>query len=68
MNIVRNKASEIRTIFGGVELVAKALRVMEKTTIIRVKEVIITKILGAIDSTVIIRIMLKIRAVAEPVG
>jgi len=53
---------------GGVALVAKALRVIEKTTTMRVKEVIITKIDGASDKTVIIMMILKIRPVAEPVG
>ncbi len=68
MNMVRNKASESSTIFGGVELVASALRVIEKTTTIRVNDVIITSRLGAIDNTVISRIRLKILAVAEPLG
>ena len=66
INKVRNKARETRTILGGVELVARALRVMENTTTIRVKEVIITKMDGARDRTVIIMITLKILAVAEP--
>ncbi len=67
MNMLKNKAREIKTMFGGVELVAKALRVMDKTTTTRVKEVIIIKIEGATDSTVIIIITLKMRAVVEPV-
>ena len=66
--MVRNNAKETKTMFGGVAFVAKALRVMEKTTIKRVKDVIITKIDGATDKTVIIIITLNIRAVAEPLG
>lgn len=53
--------------FGGVELVANALRVKERTTTTRVNEVIMIKIDGATDKTVIIIITLKIRAVVEPV-
>lgn len=68
INIVRNKAKEISTMFGGVELVDRALRVMENTTTIRVNEVIMTKIDGAIESTVISIMILKMRAVADPVG
>ena len=67
MNMLKNKAKEIKTMFGGVELVAKALRVMDKTTTTRVKEVIIMRIDGATDKTVIIIITLKMRAVVEPV-
>lgn len=67
MNMLKNKAREIKTMFGGVELVAKALRVMDKTTTTRVNEVIIIKIDGATDKTVIIIITLKMRAVVEPV-
>lgn len=67
MNMLKNKASEIKTILGGVELVAKALRVMDKTTTTRVNEVIIIKIEGATDNTVIIIITLKMRAVVDPV-
>ena len=67
MNKVKNKAKEIITVFGGVELVAKALRVKENTTTKRVNDVIITKILGAIDNIVISIITLKIRAVVDPV-
>ena len=33
MNMVRNNANEIKIILGGVELVDKALRVMENTII-----------------------------------
>lgn len=68
MNILKNKAKEINTMFGGVELVAKALRVTDKTTIIRVNEVIIINIDGATDKTVIIIITLNIRAVVDPVA
>lgn len=67
MNMLKNRASETKTMFGGVELVAKALRVTDNTTIMRVKDVIIIKIDGATDKTVIIIITLKMRAVVEPV-
>ena len=52
---------------GGVEFVAKAERVKEKTTINRVKDVIIMTIDGASDKMVIRAKTLKIRADAEPV-
>ena len=68
MNKLKNKARDINTMLGGVELVAKALRVNDKTTTMRVNEVIIIKMDGAIDNTVIIIITLNIRAVAEPVA
>ena len=68
MNNVRNKASETKTMLGGVALVARALRVMENTTIIRVKDVIIIRIDGANDNTVIIIRTLKILPVAVPSG
>ena len=67
-NIVRNKAKEISTMLGGVELVARALRVMEKTTAILVKDVIIIRMDGAKDRIVMTARRLNIRAVAEPVG
>ena len=66
--MVKNNANEIKTILGGVALVARALLVIEKTTTIRVNDVIIMRIDGAIDNTVIIIMTLKIRAVAEPSG
>lgn len=65
---VINRASETKTILGGVALVAKALRVMEKTTLMRMNEVVITRMDGAKDRTVIIIKTLKIRAAAEPSG
>ncbi len=68
INIVRKRAREIITILGGVAFVAKAFLVMDKTTIIRVKDVIMTKIDGAMDNTVMSMITLNMRAVAEPVG
>lgn len=67
MNMLKNKANEIKTIFGGVELVANALLVMDKTTTTRVNDVIIINMDGATDKTVIIIITLKMRAVVEPV-
>ena len=68
MNIVKNNAKETITILGGVVLVANALRVIESTTIILVNDVIIIKIDGARESTVIRIITLNILAVVEPVG
>ena len=67
MKIVINKANEIRTIFGGVALVAKADLVMESTTIRRVKDVIIITMDGARDRIVIKAKTLKILAEAVPV-
>ena len=66
MNKLKNKAKDIRTIFGGVELVANALLVMDKTTTKRVNDVIIIKMEGATDKTVMSMITLKILAVVEP--
>lgn len=62
-----NNAREIKTMFGGVALVAKADLVIEKTTINLVKDVIIITIDGAKDKTVIKAKTLKILAVAVPV-
>ena len=62
-----NKASEMKTMLGGVALVARAERVIENTTIRRVNEVIIMTIDGAKDKTVISAKTLKMRAVAVPV-
>jgi len=67
INMVINKARAIRTILGGVALVDKAERVMEKTTINRVNEVIITTIEGASERTVMSANTLRMRAEAEPV-
>ena len=67
MKIVINKANEIRTIFGGVALVAKADLVMESTTIRRVKDVIIITMDGARDRIVTKAKTLKILAEAVPV-
>ena len=64
---VMNKASEMKTMLGGVALVARAERVIENTTIRRVNEVIIMTIDGAKDKTVISAKTLKMRAVAVPV-
>lgn len=67
MKIVINKAKEIKTIFGGVALVAKAERVSDSTTIKRVKDVIIITMDGAKDRIVIKAKTLKILAEAVPV-
>jgi hypothetical protein len=52
--------------FGGVACVARALLTMDNTTMILVKDVIIIKIDGAIDSTVMSMMVLKILEVVEP--
>ena len=53
--------------FGGVALVAKAERVIEKTMINRVNDVIIITIDGAKERIVMSAKTLNIRAVAVPV-
>ena len=50
---VRNSASEITTELGGAVAVPSAVRSSDSTTTMRVNEVIMTKIDGASDSTVI---------------
>ena len=67
IKMVMNKAKAISTILGGVALVERAERVMEKTTIKRVNDVIIITIDGANDRIVIRANTLKMRAEAEPV-
>ncbi len=53
MKNVRNKARDITTVLGGVCWTPMAVRMNDNTTIMRVKEVIIIKIEGASESTVI---------------
>jgi hypothetical protein len=65
--MVMNKAREIKTMLGGVPFVARAERVIEKTVISLVKDVIIMTIDGARERIVISAKMLKIRAEAVPV-
>jgi hypothetical protein len=49
---VRNKASEMTTEFGGAVAVPSAVRNSDKTTTIRVNDVIMMRMDGASDSTV----------------
>ena len=56
MKPVRNNASDIKTMFGGVCWVPIALRKIESTITIRVKDVTTIKIEGARLKTVIIKI------------
>src|SRR5690349_15377004 len=57
MNIDKNRASPIRTWFGGMDGVPSALRVRDSTTTILVNDVQSRRIAGAIPSTVTSRMI-----------
>ena len=65
-NAVRNIASAIITEFGGAVAVPSAVRSSDSTTTMRVNEVIMTRIDGAIDSTVNSAISWIERSVTPP--
>ena len=60
---VRNSASETITALGGAVAVPSAVRSSDSTTTMRVNDVIITRIDGASDSTVISAISWTTRSV-----
>ena len=61
---VRNRASPIRTVFGGVDCAPIADRSSDSTMTIRVKPVTMTSALGAIESTVMSAVSWTNRPVA----
>ena len=63
---VRNSARLTITMLGGAVVAPSAWRRKDSTTTMRVKEVTITRIAGAIDSTVIRTISCTMRLVVEP--
>src|SRR5690242_14676593 len=65
-NAVRNMASAMITEFGGAVAVPSAVRRSESTTTIRVNDVIMIRIEGAIDSTVKSAISWMARSVTPP--
>src|ERR1700733_640518 len=65
---VRNSASEMTTELGGAVAVPSAVRNSDSTTTMRVNEVIITRIDGASDSTVISTINWMMRSLRPPVA
>ena len=66
MKKVRGSASEITTVLGGVCWIPIAVRKNESTITIRVNEVIIIRIDGASDKTVVIASSCTIRPVNVP--
>ena len=65
-NAVRNMASAMITEFGGAVAVPSAVRSSDSTTTIRVNDVIMIRIDGAIDSTVNSAISWIARSVTPP--
>ena len=63
---VRNKASETITALGGAVAVPSAVRRSDNTTTMRVNDVIITRIEGARESTVISAMSWMTRSVRPP--
>ncbi len=63
---VRNIARLTITMLGGAVVVPIAWRRKDSTTTMRVKEVTVTRIAGAMDSTVIRTISCTMRLVVEP--
>ena len=63
---VRNSASEMTTEFGGEVAVPSAVRNSDSTTTMRVNDVIMIRIDGASDSTVISAISWMMRSFSPP--
>ena len=68
MKAVKNKARLMMTVLGGADAVPMAERNRDRTTTIRVNDVTITRMAGAIDRIVIRAISCKARSVVPPVG
>mgnify|MGYP003324467403 FL=1 len=68
INALKKSAKLIITILGGDCCVPRAVLKSDKTTTIRVNEVIVTNSPGAKDKTAIKATICKIRAVVDPPG